>query len=366
MRKRIAIIGASAGQLPLCMKAREMGLETFCFAWPEGAVCKDVADHFFPISIYEKDEIVRICRELDVDGVVSNASEMIAPIAAYIAEKLGKPGTPYSSMVLIQDKARVREITNSIEGLEPIRYAISSTEELMDSFPKPFIMKPVKGAGKLGVNYVDDDFRIDMLPENVRGLQFFAEAFAPGKEYSVESMSSGGIHDVVQITEKIGTGAPHFVELEHHQPALLAPELKQRICKVIPQILTSLGYTTGASHIEIKVDDEGRIYLIEVNPRGGGDYISNELIHRSTDFDYLCQLLKTATGDYRSVEVHDRAFAGVYFLSAFSDRLLPYFDGEMPEWMVCRARDNDELRFSTSNRDRNGHIIYCNNSKVIL
>ena len=38
--KKLAIIGASYLQLPLVRKAKEMGIETFCFAWADGAVCK--------------------------------------------------------------------------------------------------------------------------------------------------------------------------------------------------------------------------------------------------------------------------------------------------------------------------------------
>lgn len=66
---KLAIIGAALGQLPICIKAKELGIETHCFAWPEGAVCKDVVDFFYPISILEKDAIVEKCKNLGVDGV---------------------------------------------------------------------------------------------------------------------------------------------------------------------------------------------------------------------------------------------------------------------------------------------------------
>ena len=60
--KKLAIIGASYLQLPLVKKAKEMGLEVHCFAWEEGAVCKEMADYFYPISIVEKEEILKICQ----------------------------------------------------------------------------------------------------------------------------------------------------------------------------------------------------------------------------------------------------------------------------------------------------------------
>lgn len=82
MNKKIAIIGAATGQLPLCLKAKEMNLETYCFAWPKDAVCKEYVDHFVPVSIFEMDTIVDYCRKWDIDGVVSNASDATALVVA--------------------------------------------------------------------------------------------------------------------------------------------------------------------------------------------------------------------------------------------------------------------------------------------
>ncbi len=366
MKKKLAIIGASTGQLPLCLKARQMGLETFCFAWPEGAVCRDHVDHFLPISIFDIDDIVEACRLNGVGGVISNASEATAYAAACIAEKLGLPGTPSACLLKIQDKVHTRIITNSIEGLSPVGFCKADVNELLKTFPRPFVMKPVSGSAKKGVNYVDDDFTADSLTEDEREMEFFAEAFAEGDEYSVESISFRGSHDVIQITRKIGTGAPHFVELEHHQPAGLPEETEDKVRKVIPEILTALGYTDGASHTEIKINTRGEIYLIEVNPRGGGDFISSDLVGLSTDFDYLGGMIEAALGEYVSVPVRNVAYAGVYFLSAFTERLLPHFTGAAQPWLVRRTKDDDQLRFSTSNHDRNGHIIYCAKEKVTL
>ena len=82
IKMKLAIIGASTGQFPLCKKAKDLGIETFCFAYDKGAVCKDVVDHFYPISIFEMDKIVAICRDLGIEGVVSNASDVTAEVVA--------------------------------------------------------------------------------------------------------------------------------------------------------------------------------------------------------------------------------------------------------------------------------------------
>lgn len=366
MKKKIAIIGASTGQLPLCLKAKEMELETYCFAWPEGAVCKDYVDHYVPVSIFEMDAIVAYCRKCAINGVVSNASDATALVVSYVAEKLGKVGVPYQSFKNIQSKAFVREKTNGISGLNPVDYKLGTWEYIYTTFPRPYVLKPVTGASKRGVNFVDNSVKELFIPEDLKEAVFMAETFVDGKEYSVESMSYHGQHQVIQVTEKICTGAPHFVELEHHQPASLSADMAEKIRDLMPRILSSVGFTNGASHTEIKVNEAGQVFLIEINPRGGGDMISNDLISLSTDYDYLKQLLLVCLDEYVPLAVHQVAYAGIYYLSAYSEHLLPYFEGPQEKWMVKRERINQTLTNSCGNYDRDGYILYCSDKKINL
>lgn len=366
MNKKIAIIGAATGQLPLCLKAKEMGLETYCFAWPKGAVCKDYVDHFIPVSIFEMDAIVDYCLVCGIDGVVSNASDVTALVVSYVAEKLGKVGTSYQAFKNIQNKAFVREKTNGINGLSPVDFKLGTWEHIFSTFPRPYVLKPITGASKKGVNFVDDSVKELSIPEDLKEAVFMAEAFVEGKEYSVESMSYHGQHQVIQVTEKISTGAPHFVELEHHQPASLSADAVGKIQDLMPRILSSVGFTDGASHTEIKMNEMGQVFLIEINPRGGGDMISNDLISLSTDYDYLKQLLLVALDEYVPSTIHNVAYAGIYYLSAYTERLLPYFKGPQEKWMVKRERVNQVLTNSCGNYDRDGFILYCSDKKIKL
>lgn len=62
--KKLVIIGANDFQNQLILKAKSLGYETHVFAWEDGAVGKDNADYFYPISIIEKDKILEKCKEL--------------------------------------------------------------------------------------------------------------------------------------------------------------------------------------------------------------------------------------------------------------------------------------------------------------
>ena len=108
MPRRLAIIGASYLQLPLVLKAREMGLGTLCFAWPEGAVCKEQCDEFVPVSIVEKERIASICAERGIDGVATIASDVAVPTVCHVAQQLGLNGNSERSAFLSTNKNAMR------------------------------------------------------------------------------------------------------------------------------------------------------------------------------------------------------------------------------------------------------------------
>ena len=87
--KKIAIIGASYLQLPLVEMANSLGHETYCFAYLEGAVCKDYCTKFFPVSIIEKEESTEICRSLNIDAALFIASDLAVGTINYVANNMG-------------------------------------------------------------------------------------------------------------------------------------------------------------------------------------------------------------------------------------------------------------------------------------
>lgn len=367
MKKKLAIIGASTGQLPLCKKAKEMNLETFCFAWEKDAICKNVVDHFIPISIFEMDRIVELCKEYQIDGVVSNASEATALVVSYVAEKLGKTCTSYQALLRIQNKEYVRKITNEIFGLGKVSYTIGQVHEILSTFPTPYVLKPIKGAAKKGVNFVDESSVHNInIPEDIKDAIFMAEKYIEGQEYSIETISFRNQHKIVQITEKIGTGAPHFVELQHHQPGMLSDVASKKLIRLIPEILSSIGYINGAAHIEIKVDSNDNVFLIEVNPRGGGGEISSQLVQLSTGYDYLKAMIEISIGTFSlHQDSKQNNYAGIYFLCQQTKDLLKQFNFvDYQPWLIEKKGSCLNLHQSTSNRDRDGFIIYQWNSKI--
>ena len=365
--KKLAVIGASKGQLELCRTAKRMGLYVICFAWEKNAICRDYVDKFYPISILEMDRIVQICQEEEIDGVTSNASDLTASTVAYVSEALGLPGNPFQTIQQIKNKAFVRSMTGHIQGLSSVYYALYQGQR-----PKtyPCIVKPISGHSKIGVSFVsnEDEFNRAVLYATNGDNPIIIEEFIQGREFSVETLSYNHTHYVIQITDKVTSGYPHFVELEHHQPAVLGNINRNKIELVASRILDNIGYVNGPAHVEMKINDSGNLFLIEVNPRGGGDHIADTLVMMSTGYDYLQGIICSSLGEFEKPLLRqDIGFAGIYYLCQQTERLLPLFvcEGAFP-WLVDKVYDGKPLTPSTGNGDRNGYIIYHSNKRIYL
>ena len=362
--RKLAIIGAAKGQLPLCLKAKEMGLQTICFAWEQGAICREYVDKFYPISIFDKDKILEICIKEKIDGIISNASDILSEIVAYISERMNLIGNSYTCIQNIRNKYQVRSITEHIDGFHIIRY-----NKYSGSAPTfyPCVVKPISGASKKGVHFVLNSSDFDTAINYAKDISddILIEEYIDGDEISVETISYKGQHHILQITDKETSGPPHFVEFAHHQPAQISTNLKQKIHRAIPQLLSAVDFKNGAAHIELKIDKEDNLYLIEINPRGGGDEISAQLVMLSTGYDYIKSMIEVALGDFQTPTIQNIMHSGICFLCQQTKENIEFFKGaDNKPWLIEKNIVNYNLSLATGNYDRNGYIIYQSQTRI--
>ena len=377
-KQKLAVIGASYLQQPLVEKAKEMGLEVHCFAWEEGAVCKDIADHFYPISIIEKEEILSICQQIGINGICTIASDVAAPTVAYVAEKMGLVGNSYESAVRANNKYLMRESFSKADVPCP-KYMVATPETLntptvldgLREFQYPIIIKPSDRSGSLGVSKICAPAEYYPAINQAMKVSFKHEAmieeFIDGREISVEFISYQGHHYPLQITDKVTTGAPHFVELEHHQPSSLSKDMYETIYSITEKALNALGITNGASHSEYKITPKGRIAIMEIGARMGGDFIGSDLVRLSTGYDFLKGVIEVALGIFKKPNITEHKYSGVYFLCKETEYLLPFFNmwESNHEIRYCEVIDNN-LRNVLCSADRSGFFIYQSDRKFEL
>lgn len=300
--KNLIIIGANEFQNPLILAAKDMGYTTHVFAWQSGDVGERTADYFYPISIVELDRILNICRMLSPVGVVSIGSDLAAITVNYIAQELGLVGNGMESALAATNKHLMR-LAFEKAGLPSCKSRLVSSPEEAQALELayPVIVKPTDRSGSRGIFKVTEPSQLARAIEKAQSYSFekkaLVEEFAPGREYSIEYVSWQGEHHFLACTEKFTTGAPLFVETGHLQPPLhMTDDTLRRIKELVPRVLDCLGIRFGASHTELKIDDEGTIRIIECGGRMGGDCIGSDLVYISGGVDYVRACVDIACG----------------------------------------------------------------------
>lgn len=376
--KKIAIIGASYLQEPLVKKAKEMGLYAISFAWADGATCAKICDKFYDISIVEKEQILKVCQDEKIDGICTIASDVAAPTVAYVANAMGLVGNDYEAAVRANNKYLMRQAFMKA-GVPCPKFMMVTPETIhtpeiiegLRDFEFPMITKPSDRSGSLGVTKINMPSEYYPAMELAMSKSFKHEAmveeFIEGREISVEFISYKGTHYPLQITDKVTTEAPHFVELEHHQPSTLSDEMFTKIYDITKTALNALGLTNGASHAEYKITKEGRIAIIEIGGRMGGDFIGSDLVRLSTGYDFVKGVIEVALGNFKEPVKNICKHSGVYFLCKETENIRPIIEKwrNNPAFVEGDITDN-ELRSVTCSADRSGYVIYQADNKVVL
>jgi biotin carboxylase len=300
--KRIVIIGANDFQNQLILKAKVLGYETHVFAWEDGAVGKDTADYFYPISIIEKEKILEKCQEIQPDGVCSIASDLAAITVNYVAENLGLPCNQTKYTEIQTNKYRMREALQSA-GIPCPKFILaddSFDQSMITDFRFPIIVKPTDRSGSRCVMKLESPEGIESAIAEACAVSFekkaIIEEYIDGNEYSMETISYQGEHHYLATTKKFTTGSPHFIETGHQQPSGLSDIIIDKAKQIILSALDALHIENSAGHSEFKVDKDGNIHIIEIGARMGGDCIGSDLVYLSTGNDFMRMVIDVACG----------------------------------------------------------------------
>ena len=369
--KKLAIIGGGVMASYFGESCRRLGLESHYFSMADGKVEDNKIDVFHEVNIFDKDRIVGICREIGVCGVVAT-TELSVPITAYVADKLGLLGNPVEVAQVITDKYRNRECIKELENLLSPQYIKATTlKDIKDArIPYPLILKPINLGGKRGITVVNNaselsiafEYATQSFRKDIQPIIIAEQFLEGGMECSVESISFMGKHTIIQITQKDSSGAPHCVELGHHQPAPLSTELWDKVVRGVCEGLTAIGLTNGPCHTEIKIIDN-QVYLIEFNARPGGDHISWPMVELSTGFDFISAIVLSAIGDLQPIDVTQfkHNYSGLYYIVKQTEHLKSIFDTcENESWCWERNFITNHLEELVQNdMEHTNYIIYA-------
>ena len=302
-KPKLAILGANNSINLLIEKAKILGYETHVFAWKSGAIGEKTADVFYPISIADKEAILKKCQELNVVGICSVTSDFAAPVVNFVSKALGKPHNEDKTDLLARNKYEMRNTFKKAGIYVPKFIEVDESFNLtqFEGFSFPVIVKPTDRWSSKGVTRVEDFEHLKpaievAISESINHLAI-VEEFMEGPEYSAECIAQDGEYHILAFTKKETTGFPHYIETGHLQPSDIPNEKHEYIKQILFKALKALGIRNSAAHAEFRLLQNGEVGIIEIGARMGGDCIGTDLTPISTGMDYIKMVIDVAVGN---------------------------------------------------------------------
>jgi glycine/serine hydroxymethyltransferase/biotin carboxylase len=280
MRKHILIVGGNDSS---AVKAANLDAEVTLFQLRRLVTQNQLAAaaRVLLFDIERHDEALRLARAVHASqplhAVASFWERALLP-ASVIGEELGIRANPSAAVRLTRDKLAMRRLLANNGGPHVEFCECASAAQVTRFLAEvggPIVLKPAHGSGSAGVSMISTRAQVAGAWgwATSTGLSpLLAEAYVDGPEYSVESLTLGGRHRILGITEKFTTGPPHFIETGHRFPAELPAPVAERIRRAVEGLLLSVGHEVGPAHTEIRMAD-GSPVVIETQTRFGGDQI---------------------------------------------------------------------------------------------
>ena len=302
MEKKVMIIGAGAGQVPLINLCKQEGLHTYVVS-PFGPYPGiELADTHINEDIYHVDALVEKGRELGVDYVISDQSDFAVPLVAYIADKLGVPGNKPEVAQTYSYKSKFRAFCEKNNIPSPKAVEIHNADSLPEGLRFPVVVKPADSQGSRGISKVESytDLKqavLDAMAYSKKG-SVVIEEFFKGREVVCEGFAIDGVYYPVAFGDRNYFNLEgKFIPSQTIFPSSISQEIEKRIIANERLITSILKPGFGTVHSEYLVNEEtGEFVVVESALRGGGVYIASDLIPLSVGVELTEILFLAMTG----------------------------------------------------------------------
>ncbi len=337
MQKKLMLLGGIRYLLPAIEVAHKYGHKVITVDYLPNNIAHKYSDEYYNVSILDKEAVLKLAQELQIDGILSYAVDPGVVTAAYVAEKMGLPfSCSYDSARILQDKALFRQYLSDNGFNVPNAKGYNKAEDALKDvgyFNWPVIVKPVDSAGSKGVSRVDNPkdlgAAIQYALEESHNGHFIVEDFL-----EKEGLSSGSESFFVDGELRYNAFYDQYFDKEAVNPYTPSAEIwptdkSQNVQDEIKTELQRLGdllkFRTGLFNIEWRICKNGKAYLMEVSPRAGGNRLA-EILNYATDVDIIEAEVLKAIGE-PIPEIHEPQYNGAYAIWVLHSKKSGQFGG---------------------------------------
>lgn len=370
------LLGGIHYLLPVIKAAHEQGYYVITADYLPDNVAHQYSDEYCNVNIIDKEAVLQAAKALNIDGIISFGVDPGVVSAAYVQEQMGLPQMgPYESVRILQNKDLFRAFLKEHGFNVPNARSYTSKDIALsdtDWFSYPMIVKPTDSAGSKGVT------RIDSLEEYEDAVDYAFEKSISGTiivEEFIDKVGCSSDTDSFLLNGElkfISFNAQRFDEnaANPYTPAAFSwpstfAEHEEYLRSELQRLLSLLNMKTSVFNIETRVASNGKPYIMECTPRGGGNRLC-EMLRYATGVDLITAQVRAAVGDsledveqqpynghWAEVILHSYQ-DGIFHKLEISNEVKPYVR-DLDLWV----KSGDEIHAFSSARYAIGTVILC-------
>lgn len=307
-QKKLMLLGGLRYLLPVIKAAHEQGYYVITADYIPNNIAHQYSDEYCNVSVVDKDAVLKAAQKLQIDGIMSFACDPGVIAASYVQNKMGLPSFgPFESIEILQNKDKFRTFLQKNGFNVPLSKGFDSIDAAMEEiywYPWPVIVKPTDAAGSKGVTRVDraEDLRPALehaMNHSISG-HIIVEEFIEKEGCSSDSDSisiDGKLAFVSFNAQRFDENASNpFTPAAYTWPSTYTKEQEDYLTSEIQRLITLLGLKTVVYNIETRIGTNGKPYIMELTPRGGGNRLC-EMLHYATGIDLITAITRTSVGD---------------------------------------------------------------------
>lgn len=302
------LLGGIRYLLPVIKIAHEQGYYVITADYLPNNIAHKYSDEYVNVSIVDKEAVLKIAQEQKVDGIMSFGVDPGVVSAAYVQEIMGLPSFgPYESVCILQNKDRFRAFLAENDFNVPKAKGYSTMGEALsdkNAFDYPIIIKPTDSAGSKGVTRVDDSKQLSTaikhaFDKSISGhiiIEDFIEK--QGCSSDTDSFSLDGRLKFVNFNAQYfdSYAVNPYTPSAYTWPSTFTREQEEYLTSEIQRLITLLRMKTSIYNIETRIGTDGKPYIMELTPRGGGNRLC-EMLHYVTGVDLITAMTRYIVGD---------------------------------------------------------------------
>ena len=302
------LLGGIRYLLPVIKAAHEQGYYVITADYLPDNIAHQYADEYVNVSIIDKDAVLKVAREKDIDGIMSFGVDPGVIAASYVQNQMGLPSFgPFESVEILQHKDKFRAFLMENGFNVPWAYGFSSEAEawaVREKFSYPLIVKPTDSAGSKGCTRVDSE--AELMSAIQYAFKFtisghiIIEEFLEKKGCSSDSDSyaqNGQLKFVSFSAQRFDAKAVNpYTPSAYSWPSTFTMDEEKYLTSEIQRLITLLGMNTSVFNIEVRVATNNKPYIMELTPRGGGNRLC-EMLRYATGVDMITAITRAMVGD---------------------------------------------------------------------